>query len=127
MTELPGTVVVGVYGTRFAADTAGARLAEAGYQSAVLSDPAAGIAPHLVTAHGFRVVVAADAAESARRVFENDREAEELDSWFYERRFADRPTWIRAVTWILIAAIPVPLAVAALGLAAYAIAGAFPS
>ena len=43
-----------------------------------------------------------------------DTEAEKLDAAYYQRRFEDRPAWVRWLTWTLVIAIPGPLAIAGL-------------
>ena len=129
--ELRGMAVVGEYGSRFDADLAAARLAEARIDAAVVGDPAAGIAPHHVTRRGFQVLVRRDAEELARTALAPasgpDPEADELDGWYYQRRFGDRPAWVRAATWALILAIPVPVVLAAIGLLAVLVARSFPT
>ena len=129
--ELRGMAVVGEYSSRFAADLAAARLAEARIDAAVIGDPAAAIAPHHVTRPGFRLLVRREAEDLARSALGGpagpDPEADELDGWFYQRRFGDRPAWVRAATWALILAIPVPVVLAALGLLAVLVARSFPT
>ena len=115
MRPLPGMVPIAEYATRWEADVASARLREAGYESAVLVDPATGVAPHHVTDRLAVVVVREEAARSAADVLGLDRpdpEAERLDSAFHQRRFADRPAWVRYATWALVIAVPGPLALA---------------
>lgn len=112
-----GTTAIAEYADHLEAKVAVARLAEAGFESAVLIDPAAGVAPHHVTDPMAVVVVAADAAEAAAAVLAEvprDEEAERLDAAFHHRRFSDRPAWIRCATWALIIALPGPFALAGL-------------
>ena len=114
---LPGMVPIAEYGSRWEANVAAARLREAGYEATVLVDPATDVVPHYVT-HRFAVlVVRAEVADSAAEVLGLERpdvEAERLDAAFHQRRFADRPAWIRYLTWTLVIAIPVPIAISAL-------------
>lgn len=113
MRPLPGRSVVAEYDSRFDADLGVARLAEAGLESVVLGDPAHAVAPHLVTHHGFRLVVREEVADHARRVLTDDRppdlEALSLDAAFYQRRFVDRPRWIRRTTVTLAVAVLAPV------------------
>lgn len=117
MHPLPGRSVVGEYGSRFDADLAHAILEEAGLESAVLGDPAHAIAPHLVTERVFRLVVRDEIADHAIDVLADgqpaDPDADALDAGFHQRRFADRPTWVRWLTIALIASIVGPVALAA--------------
>ena len=110
-------VPIAEYGSRWEANVAAARLQEAGYEATVLVDPATDVVPHYVT-HRFAVlVVRAEVADSAADVLGLERpdvEAEHLDAAFHQRRFADRPAWIRYLTWTLIIAIPGPVAVTGL-------------
>ena len=107
------------YPTRWEANVALARLSEAGYEGAVLVDPATDIAPHHVTDRVAVLVVRAEAAESAAELLgleRTDTEAERLDAAFHRQRFADRPAWVRYVTWTLMIAIPGPFAISGLWL-----------
>lgn len=109
-------VPIAEYPSRWEADVAAARLREEGYEAAVLVDPATEIAPHHITHRLAVLVVRAEVAGPAAGVLgleRPDTEAERLDAAFHQRRFADRPAWIRYLTWTLIVAIPVPLAISA--------------
>ena len=114
---MPGRSVVAEFGTKFDADLAHARLTEAGLESMVLGDPAHSIAPHLVTDRVFQLVVRDEIADHAREVLSDglppDVEADELDQVFHHRRFADRPAWIRWMTWAAAAAFVAPVALTA--------------
>ncbi len=114
---LPGMVPIAEYANRWEANVAAARLREAGYEATVLVDPATDVAPQYVT-HRFAVlVVRAEVADLAVDVLGLERpdiEAESLDAAFHHRRFADRPAWVRYLTWALIIAVPIPLAISGL-------------
>ena len=118
------------FGSRFDADLARARLWEAGLEAAVLGDPAHGVAPHHVTERVFSLVVRDEVVEHAREVLGGDvppnAEAEALDRQFHQRRFADRPPWVRWMTWALIAAFVGPVAIAALLQLVWILRGLFP-
>jgi hypothetical protein len=122
--------VIAEYGTRFDADVGRARLTEAGLESVVLGDPAHSVAPHHVTERGFQLVVRDEIADHARSVLTddlpNDTEAAALDAAFFQRRFADRPTWVRWSTWAVGLAIIGPTAFAATILVFWVIRGLFP-
>lgn len=112
-----GMVPIAEYPSRWEANVAAARLLEAGYEATVLIDPATDVAPHHVTDRLAVVVVRAEAAERAAELLGVERldtEAERLDAAFHQRRFADRPAWVRYLTWTLIIAIPGPFAVVGL-------------
>lgn len=130
MRPLPGRSVIAEYGTRFDADVGRARLTEAGLESVVLGDPAHSVAPHHVTERGFQLVVRDEIADHARSVLTddlpNDTEAAALDAAFFQRRFADRPTWVRWSTWAVGLAIIGPTAFAATILVFWVIRGLFP-
>lgn len=115
MRPLPGRSVVAEYGSRFDADIGHARLAEAGLESVVIGDPAHSVAPHLVTEPMFHLVVLDEMIDHARSILTDDLppddEAEELDAAFYQRRFADRPPWVRHTTWAVGLAVIGPFAV----------------
>lgn len=114
---LPGMVAIAEYATRWEANVAAARLREAGYEVAVLVDPATEIAPHHVTNRMAMLVVRTEAAEVTAELLgleRRDTEAERLDAAFHQRRFADRPPWVRYLTWTLLIAIPGPIAIAVL-------------
>lgn len=111
------TAPVAEYGTRFEADVAVARLADHGIASIVRADPAHSVAPHLVTARGFRVEVLVNELDTAREVLgldaPPDPEAEALDRDFYRVTFAQRPRWIRWLTVLVIVALAGPVALTA--------------
>lgn len=65
---LDGLVAIAEGASRFEADAAVARLAANGIEAMVLADPAAGIAPHLVTDRRFPVVVRIAIADDAQQV-----------------------------------------------------------
>ena len=114
---LPGMVPIAEYASRWEANVAAARLREAGYEAAVIFDPATDMAPHHVTDRLARLVVRAEVADPAAEVLgleRRDNEAERLDAAFHHRRFADRPAWVRYLTWTLVIAIPGPLAISGL-------------
>ena len=114
---LPGMVPIAEYASRWEANVAAARLKEAGYEAAVLVDPAIEVAPHHVTNRLAVLVVRTEVADTAAEVLgleRSDIEAEYLDAAFHQRRFVDRPAWIRYLTWTLIIAIPGPLAISGL-------------
>lgn len=114
----------------FDADVARARLSHAGLESVVLGDPAYSVAPHLVTEPGFRLVVRDEVAAHARSILaeggSEDPEADALDTAYFARRFADRPTWVRAMTWTVMLAVVGPIAFAALIQAGWMTRGMFP-
>ena len=130
MRPLPGRSVVAEYGTRFDADVGRARLDEAGLESVVIGDPAHAVAPHLVTEHGFWLVVRDEVADHARQVLTGDLppdpEAAALDAAFYQRRFRDRPPWIRGATWTLGVAVIGPVALTTAVLFVWLVRGLFP-
>ena len=110
-------VPIAEYATRWEANVALARLKEAGYEAAVIVDPATDVAPHHVTERLAVLVVRTEVADPAAEVLGLERadiEAEYLDAAFHQRRFADRPAWVRYLTWALIIAIPGPIAIAGL-------------
>ena len=110
-------VPIAEYATRWEANVAAARLKEAGYEAAVIVDPATDVAPHHVTERLAVLVVRTEVADPAAEVLGLERadiEAEYLDAAFHQRRFADRPAWVRYLTWALIIAIPGPIAIAGL-------------
>lgn len=112
-------VPIAEYASRWEADVAAARLREAGYEATVLVDPATDVAPHHVTDRLAVLVVRAEAADVAAGLLgleRPDTEAERLDAAFHQRRFADRPAWVRYITWTLVIAIPGPFAVVGLWL-----------
>lgn len=110
-------VPIAEYATRWEANVALARLKEAGYEAAVIVDPATDVAPHHVTERLAVLVVRTEVADPAAEVLGLERadiEAEYLDAAFHQRRFADRPAWVRYLTWALIIAVPGPIAIAGL-------------
>ena len=110
-------VAIAEYANRWEANVAAARLQEAGFEAIVLVDPATEVAPHHITYRLATLVVRAEVADTAAGVLGLERpdvEAERLDAAFHQRRFADRPTWIRYLTWTLVIAIPVPIAISGL-------------
>ncbi len=110
-------VPIAEYASRWEANVAAARLKEAGYEAAVIVDPATDVAPHHVTERLAVLVVRTEVADPAAEVLGLERadiEAEYLDAAFHQRRFADRPAWVRYLTWALIIAIPGPIAIAGL-------------
>ena len=116
---LPGMVAIAEYASRWEADVAAARLREEGYEAAVLVDPATEVAPHHITYRPAVLVVRAEVADLAVEVLGLERpdiEAERLDAAFHQRRFADRPAWVRHLTWIVFIAIPGPFIVVGLWL-----------
>ena len=126
---MPGMVPVAEYPSRWEANVAAARLREAGYEAAVLVDPATEVAPHHVTERIAVLVVRAEAVERAADLLGvplADAEAERMDAHFHQRRFADRPAWVRYLTWVLVVAIPGPFAVVAIWLLWRLLRGLFP-
>jgi hypothetical protein len=120
---LTETIVIEEYGSKFDADVAVAKLSGHGIVAATWSDPAATIAPHLMTDRVFRVVVHTDAAEDAHAVLGSDPISTDLDSQFYLHGFAQRPAWIRRTTLVVLAAVAGPVLVTvwilAFGILAY--------
>ena len=122
-------VPIAEYASRWEANVAAARLREAGYEATVIFDPATDTAPHHVTDRLTVLVVRTEVADRAAETLGLERpdlEAERLDAAFYQRRFADRPAWIRYLTWALVIAIPGPIAVAGLLLLLTALRSLFP-
>ena len=110
-------VPIAEYPSRWEANVALARLKEAGFEAAVIVDPATDVAPHHVTERLAVLVVRTEVADPAAEVLGLERadiEAEYLDAAFHQRRFADRPAWVRYLTWALIIAVPGPIAIAGL-------------
>ena len=110
-------VAIAEYANRWEANVAAARLQEAGFEAIVLVDPASEVAPHHITYRLATLVVRAEVADTAAEVLGLERpdvEAESLDAAFHQRRFADRPAWVRYLTWTLVIAIPVPIAISGL-------------
>ncbi len=130
MRPLPGMSVVGEYTSRFAADVAAARLLESGFESTVLGDPSYNIAPHHVVERLFQLVVRDEVADHATEVLTDgrapDHQADELDAHFHQRRFADRPPWVRWATWALVVAFPGTILLSAVMLVVVLVVRAFP-
>ncbi len=122
-------VPIAEYSSRWEAEVAAARLREAGYEATVLVDPASEVAPHHITYRLATLVVRAEVADLAAEVLGLERpdvEAENLDAAFHQRRFSDRPAWVRYLTWTLVLAVPVPIAVSGLILLWTALRSIFP-
>ena len=122
-------VAIAEYPSRWDADVAAARLRDEGYEAAVLVDPATGVAPHHITYRPAVLVVRDEFADLAAEVLgleRPDTEAERLDAAFHQRRFADRPAWVRCLTWIVFIAIPGPFIVVGLWLTWTALRSVFP-
>ena len=129
MRPLPGMVPVAEFPNRWEAQVAVARLEQAGIEAAVIGDPADQVAPHHVTERVVIVVVREEVADDAFDVLAvdgADRWSEQMDATFHQRRFADRPAWIRYSTWALILAIPTPLVIVAGYLIIRVLSGIFP-
>ncbi|MCY4425126.1 MAG: hypothetical protein OXC06_18860 [Acidimicrobiaceae bacterium] len=117
MRPLSGLVPIAEYADRWDANVAAARLQEAGFEATVIFDPATDVAPHHVTHRMAVLVVRAEAADPAAELLGLERpdiEAERLDATFNQRRFADRPAWVRYLAWILVIAVPGPFIVSVL-------------
>ncbi len=115
------------YGTKFDADTAKALLAEYGIDSAVYGDPAHHVAPHLVTEAGFELMVLTPQIDEALEILGPQNPAlDELEAHYHHRSFADRPKWIRVLTYLLLLSTPVPLAIGAAVLLVDLLQRAFP-
>ena len=128
---MPNMRVVGVFNRRFDADLAVARLESAGIESVVLSDTNPETGNLSLGARGFRVAVHQEIAEDASVVLHGEEpavqaEIDELDAAFYERRFADRPAWIRYGTYAVLAALAGPIAIVALVEIGWLVRGLFP-
>lgn len=122
-------VPVAEFPSRWEAQVAVARLEQAGIEAALIGDPADQVAPHHVTERMVMVVVREEVVEDAFDVLAVDgvdRWSEQMDATFHQRRFADRPAWVRYSTWSLILAIPAPLALVAVYLLYRAADGIFP-
>lgn len=128
MAPLPGMRVVGEYPTRFDADLAAAQLHDCGLESTVLSTDWA--APHDAVQQVYRLIVRDEVADDANEVLAGglppDPEADALDAWFHQRRFADRPTWVRWATILALAALAGPLVLLAGSEVVYLIERLFP-
>lgn len=131
MKPYEGFAVIAEYDSRWEADVAAARLQEAGYEAKVFVGSDTTIAfPH-TTGDSAILVVPRHMAETAADLLslicsEADPEGEYLDSLYHHRRFVDRPSWVRFTTWMLMIAIPGPLAVVAIWLLWEALRGIFP-
>ena len=128
---MPNMRVVGVFNRRFDADLAVARLESAGIEAVILSDTNPETGTLGLGAKGFRVVVHQEIAEDATVVLHGEEpavqaEIDELDAAFYERRFADRPAWIRYGTWAVLAALAGPIAIVAIVEIGWLVRGLFP-
>lgn len=122
-------VPVGEFPTRWEAQVAIAQLETVGIEAAMLGDPADQVAPHHVTERMVLVVVREEVAEEAAQILAGegvDPWTERMDAAYFERRFADRPPWVRYATWALILAIPAPLALSGIYLAYRGLEGLFP-
>lgn len=128
---MPNMRVVGVFNRRFDADLAVARLESAGIEAVILSDTNPETGTLGLGAKGFRVVVHQEIAEDASVVLHGEEpavqaEIDELDAAFHERRFADRPTWIRYATYAVLAALAGPIAIVAIVEIGWLVRGLFP-
>ncbi len=94
MEPLSGMSIAGEFNSKFDADLAVAMLTDAGFEAMVMADPAHSVAPHLVTEHGFKVIVRQEVVKDARVLLEqtNNAEVEALDTAFFHRRLIDRPS-----------------------------------
>ena len=122
-------VPVAEFPSRWEAQIALARLGQAGIPAAMVGDPADQVAPHHVTERMVIVVVGADVVAAARHILAvdgADEWTERMDGVFHERRFSDRPPWVRYATWALILAIPGPFAVVILYFVLRVTTGLFP-
>ncbi len=129
MRPLPGMVPVAEFPNRWEAQVVVARLEQAGIEAAMIGDPATEVAPHHVTERVVTVVVRHEAAEDAAEVLSGngvDDWTERMDAAYHERRFADRPRWIRYATWALVLAIPAPFVLVAGYLGYRFLSGLFP-
>lgn len=129
MRPLQGMTAIAEFGTRWEANVAVARLRDAGLEAAVLVDPATEVAPHHVTDRLAVVVVRSEAADRASLTLKAHHASDQnkqLDAAYFQRRFADRPAWVRYATWALVLAIPVPFAVSAIALLWIGVEGLFP-
>jgi hypothetical protein len=129
MRPLPGMVPVAEFPNRWEAQVVVARLEQAGIHAAMVGDPADQVAPHHVTERMVMVVVREEALDDAMDVLALDGVddwSEQMDATFHQRRFADRPAWIRYATWALILAIPAPFVVVAAYLLYRIVSGLFP-
>ena len=124
-----GTAIA-VYGSRFEADVARACLDDHGLEAIVLCDPAATVAPNLVTDPGFRLVVRQDDVDDARAVLGLDQprdvEAERLDAHFFWQPMHQRPRWHRALALLLVLSLPLAWAGMGAALALRVLVAAFP-
>lgn len=119
---MPGMRVVGVYNRRFDADLAVAMLESAGIESVIVSDTNPETGTVSLSATGYRVAVRDEISEDASTLLAADPfEAAERD-----RRFADRPTFVRWGTYAVLAAMAGPIIVLALIEAEWLIDALFP-
>lgn len=131
MKPYEGFAVIAEYDNRWEADVAAARLQEAGYDAKVFVGSDTPIVSHPNTGDSAVLVVPRHMAETAADLLssdwaEADPEGEYLDSLYHHRRFVDRPSWVRFTTWMLMIAIPGPLAVVAIWLLWQALRSIFP-
>ena len=119
---MPGMRVVGVYNRRFDADLAVAMLDSAGIEAVIVGDlnPETGAASLAVD--GFRVAVREEISEDASTLLA----AEAFEEVHRERRFADRPTFVRWGTYTVLAAMAGPIVALALIEAEWLIDALFP-
>lgn len=128
LTKPDGMSQISEYGSKFAADVAVARLAEYGIECSVFGDPAHSVAPHHVTQPGFVLLVLDDEVQDALEVLNlpADHEADALDQNLYQRRFDQRPAWVRGFTYLLLLAAPVPWLIMAIVLIVMGLQALFP-
>jgi len=122
-------VPVAEFSSRWEAQVVVARLEQAGIEATMIGDPADQVAPHHVTQRMVTIVVRREAVEDAVDVLALegvDEWSEQMDATFFERRFADRPAWVRYTTWALILAFPGPLAITAAYILYRLVSGVFP-
>ena len=119
---MPGMRVVGVYNRRFDADLAVAMLESAGIESVIVSDTNPETGTVSLSATGYRVAVRDEISEDASTLLT----AEAFDDGDLDRRFADRPTFVRWGTYTVLAAMAGPIIVLALIEAEWLIDALFP-
>jgi len=129
MRPLPGMSVIAKYPIRFDADLAVAMLGDAGIEGVVIGD-AHSESAGFGRIDSFGVAVRDEIAEDAHVVLTNDQpqdqQADVLDRMYHQRRFADRPTWVRYGTYAVLAALGGPVTIAALFQAWWLLDGFFP-
>jgi hypothetical protein len=129
MQPLPGMSVVGQYPLRFDADLAVAMLGDAGIEGVVIGD-AHSESAGFGRVDGYAVAVRNEIAEDAQVVLAHDRapdrEADALEQAYHQRRFADRPSWVRYGTYAVLAALGGPVTIAAAFQAWWLLDGFFP-